>query len=177
VKKCLSAAVVACLLLALIAGCGSGGDETSGNPKRELGQWYKGVEESVAAMEQKQRGFTQFHVRRPPAQGDLAELSPAGIQAGETAKGAAEQLEAATGLTRKEAAGLYCYFFAFYVDLESSPDKKEFEEVIFNLVKANLSASASPAEVHESADALREAMIETEKAGGRGPEVAAAVFC
>ncbi len=166
-----------CLLLASIAGCGSSGDETSGNPKRELGRWYKGVEESVAAMEQKQRGFTHFHVSRPPAQSDLAKLSPAGMQAGETAKGAAEQLDAATDLTPREAAGLYCYFFAFYVDLESSPDEKEFELVIKNLVKADPSSSASVAEVRESADALRKAMLGAEKAGKPGPEVAAAIFC
>jgi hypothetical protein len=168
---------VTCLSLASIAGCGSGGDETNGNPKQELVQWYKGVEKSVAATEQKQRDFTKFHVSRPPAQSDLVKLNPAGAKAGETAKGAAGQLDAATALTPEEASGLYCYFFAFYVDLESSPDEKEFELVILNLVKTKLPPSASAGEVHESADALREAMIEAEKAGGRGPEVAAAIFC
>lgn len=170
--------MVTCLLLTIVAGCGSGGDAPNEHPKQELGQWYKGVEESVAAMEQKQRGFTQFQVAgQPPAKSALIALSPAGVKAGEIARGAAEQLDAATALTPKEAAGLYCYFFAFYVDLESSPDEKEFEVVIANLVKADLRPSTSPAEVHQSADALRKAMIEAEKTGGQGPEVAAAVFC
>jgi hypothetical protein len=177
VRKYPPAVVVTCLLLAIIAGCGSGGDETSGNPKHELGRWYKGVEKSVAAMEQKQRGFTKFQVTQPPAKGGLVGLSPAGVRAGEAAKDAADRLDSATALTNEEAAGLYCYFFAFYVDLDSSPDEKEFEVVIFNLVKARLGPSASPAEVHQSADALRGAMIAAEKAGGRSPEVAAAIFC
>jgi len=129
-------------------------------------------------MERKQRGFTRFHVAgQPPAKSDLLELSPTGVEAGETARDAASQLDAATDLTGEEAAGLYCYFFAFYVDLESSPDKEEFEVVIFNLVKARVSPSATQAEVNRSADALREAMIKAEKRGGRAAEVAAAVFC
>jgi len=171
------AVALICLALTGVAGCGSGADETTANPKQELRQWFAEVEESVAKMEQKQRGFTQFHVSRPPAKGELIGLSAAGVKAGETARSAAEHLDASTALTPEEAAGLYCYFFAFYVDLESSPDEKEFEVVIFNLAQARLSPAASPGDVHESADALREAMIEAEKAGGRGPEVAAAVFC
>jgi hypothetical protein len=178
VKICLSAALVTCLFLLIAAGCGSGGNAPSEHPKQELARWYKGVEDGVAAMEQKQRGFTQFQVAgQPPARAGLIALSPAGVKAGESARGAAEQLDAATALTPEEASGLYCYFFAFYVDLESSPDEREFEVVISNLVKAKLPPEASPAEVHESADALREAMIEAEKARGQGPEVAAAVFC
>jgi hypothetical protein len=172
-----SAAAVTCLLLASAIGCGSGGDETSENPTRELRRWFTGVEKSVAEMEQKQRGFTQFKVDQPPLKSDVVELSSAGDRAGETAKGAADQLDAATALTSEEAAGLYCYFFAYYVDLGSSPDKEEFELVIFNLVKARLLPSASPAEIHRSADALREAMTAAEKAGGRATEVAAAGFC
>ena len=127
-------------------------------------------------MEQKQRGFTHFKVDQPPPQSDVAHLSSAGAKAGKTAAGAADRLDAATALSSAEAAGLYCYFFAFYVDLESTPDEREFEVVIDNLVKAKASASSS-AEVGESADALREAMVEAEKADGRGPEVAAAGFC
>jgi hypothetical protein len=170
--------VLASLLLAGLGACGSGGESTAlQNPAKELARWFKGVEAAVARMEQKQRGFTQFKVDQPPPKRDLAGLSPTGAKAGETALGAAEQLDASTALSSDEAAGLYCYFFAFYVDLESSPDEKEFEVVINNLVKTELSASSSPAEVGESADALREAMIEAEKAGGRGPEVAAAGFC
>lgn len=172
-----SAAVVTLLLLSGMVGCGSSGDETTGNPKQELAQWYVGVEAAVADMEAKQRGFTRFHVSEPPAKDALVGFSPAGIEAGELAKGAAEQLDASTTLSAVEAAGLYCYFFAFYVDLESSPDKEEFELVIHNLVKADLLPSASPGEVHASADALRGAMIDAEKAGGRSPEVAAAIFC
>jgi hypothetical protein len=173
------ASAAAAIFLALIGviGCGSGEDGSSGNPERELRQWYAGVEEAVARMERKQRGFTKFRVSEPPPQGDLAGLSPPGAKAGKTAAGAADQLDAATGLSGEEAAGLYCYFFAFYVDLESSPDEKEFGVVILNLVKTRLSASASPEEVRESAAALRKAMIAAEKASGRGPEVAAAVFC
>lgn len=171
--------VLACLLLGALSGCGSDGESTAPpqHPAKELTRWFKEVEEAVADMEQKQRGFTMFHVSRPPAKSELVGLSPAGVRAGETAKGAADQLDAATALSSDEAAGLYCYFFAFYVDLEFSPDEGEFEVVINNLVKTKLSASSSAAEVGESADALREAMIEAEKAGGRGPEVAAAVFC
>jgi len=169
---------VTCLLLAGVVGCGSGGDGASGNPKQELRQWFAHVEKSVATMEQKQRGFTQFAVAgHPPARAELLELSPAGVEAGETAGDAAAQLDAATALTREETAGLYCYFFAFYADLESSPDKVEFEVVISNLVKTRLSPSATQAEVSRSADALREAMIEAEKRGARAAEVAAAVFC
>jgi hypothetical protein len=178
VIKRASATAVTCLLLAGAVGCGSGGDETIGNPKQELRQWFANVKASVAKMEQRQRGFTRFQVAgQPPAKSDLLELDPAGVRAGETAGDAADQLDTATALTRKEAAGLYCYFFAFYVDLESSPDKEEFEVVISNLVKTTLSPSATQAEVNRSADALREAMIESEKAGGRATEVAAAVLC
>jgi hypothetical protein len=178
VIKRASAAAVICLLLAGAAGCGSGGDETTGNPKQELRQWFSSLEASVAKMEQRQRGFTRFRVAgQPPEKSDLLKLDPAGVEAGETAGGAAKQLDAATALTREEAGGLYCYFFAFYVDLESSPDKKEFEVVISNLVKTRLSSSATQAEVNRSADALREAMIEAEKRGEQGTEVAAAVFC
>lgn len=172
-----SAAAAACLLLAGMIGCGSGGDESGGNPKRELRQWYVGVEESVAAMERKQRGFTRFRVSEPPEGSEIVSLSPAGARAGEKASGAARQLDAATALTAEEAAGLYCYFFAFYVDLEFSPDEEEFEVVIYNLVKARLSPSASADEVRESAARLRKAMIAAEKADGRGGEVAAATFC
>lgn len=169
---------LASLLLAGLGACGSAGESTAPkDPAKELARWFKGVEEAVARMEQKQRGFTQFEVDQAPPKKDLVGLSPAGAKAGETALGAAEQLDAATALSSDEAAGLYCYFFAFYVDLESSPDEEEFEVVINNLVKAELPASSSAAEVGESADALREAMIEAEKAGGRGPEVAAAGFC
>jgi hypothetical protein len=160
-----------------MVGCGSGGDESGGNPRQELRQWYAGVQQAVTAMERKQRGFTQFRVSEPPQKSGIVKLSPAGGAAGETAAGAAARLDAATALSSDEAAGLYCYFFAFYVDLESSPDKEEFEVVILNLVKARLSPSASPDEVHESAATLREAMIAAEQAGGRGGEVAAAVFC
>ena len=169
---------IACLLLAGLGGCG-GGDTTGPppNPGKELARWYKGVEAAVAKIEQKQRGFPRFRVNRPPPKNSLVELSPAGAKAGETAKGAAEQLDANTTLNSEEAAGLYCYFFAFYVDLPSSPDKSEFEVVINNLVKGQRSPSSSTAEISESADALREAMIKAEKAGGRGPEVAAALFC
>ena len=172
-----SAALGVCLLMACVAGCGSGGDEASGNPKQELRKWYVGVEEAVAKMEQKQSGFTQFRVSEPPAESSLVELSPAGVKAGETAADAADRLDAATALSREEAAGLYCYFFAFYVDLESSPDEEEFEVVITNLAKTRARSSAAEAEIKDSADALREAMIEAEKAGGSGPEVAAAIFC
>jgi hypothetical protein len=169
---------LACLLLAGLSGCGSGGESTAPrDPAKELARWFKGVEEAVARMEQKQRGFTQFDVHRAPPKRGLVGLSPAGAKAGETALGAADQLDAATTLSSDEAAGLYCYFFAFYVELESSPDEDEFEVVIDNLVKRKLPASSSAAEVGESADALREAMIEAEKAGGRGSEVAAAGFC
>jgi hypothetical protein len=170
---------LACLLLWGLGGCGGGGEATAPpiNPAKELAQWFKSVEAAVTRMEEKQSGFTQFQVSRPPAKSGLVALSPAGAKAGEGAKGAADQLDAATTLNAEEAAGLYCYFFAFYVDLESSPDEKEFEVVINNLVKANLTSSASAAEVRESADALRMAMLEAEKTGGRGPEVAAANFC
>jgi hypothetical protein len=168
---------VTLLLLGSVVGCGSGGDEAVGNPKQELRQWYVSVKAAVADMEAKQRGFTRFRVSEPPAQDDLVALSPAGIEAGEVARGAAEQLDASTTLSAEEAGGLYCYFFAFYVDLESSPDKEEFKLVILNLVEADLLPSASPSEVHASADALRRAMIGAEKAAGRGPEVAAAILC
>jgi hypothetical protein len=171
-------AAVVCLVLAGMVGCGSAGEESGGNPKRELRQWYVGVEESVAAMERKQRGFIRFRVSEPPQKSEIVPLSPAGARAGETAAGAARQLDAATALTAEEAAGLYCYFFAFYVELEFFPDKKEFEVVIHNLVKARLSPpSVSADEVRESAAGLREAMIAAEKAGGRGGEVAAALLC
>jgi hypothetical protein len=147
------------------------------DPVKELTHWFKGVEAAVTRMEEKQSGFTQFRVDTPPAKSGLVAISPGGAKAGETGKGAADQLDAATALTAEEAAGLYCYFFAFYVDLESSPDEKEFEVVIANLVKASLPSSASAAEVRKSADALRKAMLEAEKAGRQGPEVAAAIFC
>jgi hypothetical protein len=168
-----------CLLLADLAGCGSDRESTAPpeDPGKELARWFKGVEAAVARMEQKQRGFTQFEVAQPPPASGLAKLSPAGAKAGETALDAAEQLDAATPLSSDEAAGLYCYFFAFYVDLESSPNEAEFEVVIENLVKTKLPTSSSAAEVGESADALHKAMIEAEKAGGDGPEVAAAGFC
>lgn len=173
-----SAAAAICLLLAGLTGCGSSRDERSGSPKRELQRWYTGVEDSVAAMEAKQRGFTRFQVSEPPEKDAIVPLNPAGAKAGETAAEAAARLDAATALTPDEAAGLYCYFFAFYVDLESSPDEEEFEVVILNLVKPRLlPPSTSPNEVRESAVQLRRAMIAAEKAGGRGPEVAAAVFC
>jgi hypothetical protein len=177
VRGRVAAAVLVCLLLVGAIGCGSGGDRTSENPKRALRQWYSGVEESVAAMEAKQRDFTQFSVKEPPGRSGMVPLSPAGAKAGEVAAGAAARLDTATTLTAEEAAGLYCYFFAFYVDLESSPDEEEFEVVILNLVKTSLSPSASPRKVRGSAAALREAMIAAEKAGERGPEVAAAIFC
>lgn len=128
-------------------------------------------------MEAKQRDFTLFSVSEPPPKEEIVQLSPAGAKAGETGAEATDQLDTATALTPDEAAGLYCYFFAFYVDLESSPDEEEFEVVIHNLVKTRLRSSASPDEVRESAAKLRKAMIAAEKAGGRGPEVAAAVFC
>ena len=173
-----SAVTVTCLLLAGVIGCGSGGNETNGNPKQELRRWFANVEQSVAKTEQKQKGFTQFHVAgQPPAKADLLELSAAGVKAGETAADAADQLDVATALTAEEAAGLYCYFFAFYVDLESSPDKEEFEVVIFNLVKARLSPSAPATKIHGSADALRAAMIKAEKAGGLATKVAAGILC
>ena len=168
-----------CLLFAGLAGCGSSGEETA-SPReaaKELARWFRGVEEAVAEREQEQRGFPRFHVSAPPANSGIVELSPAGAAAGETAKGAANQLDVATTLTQEEAAGLYCYFFAFYVDLPSSPDRKEFEVVINNLVKKHLSPTASPADISKSADGLRRAMIEAEKAGRRGGEVAAAGFC
>ena len=166
-----------CLLLTGMIGCGSGGEESGGNPGQELRHWYLGVENSVAAMEAKQRGFTKFSVSEPPEKSEIVQLNPAGAKAGESAAAAAHQLDAATTLRAKEAAGLYCYFFAFYVDLEFSPDEEEFEVVILNLVKARLSPSASPDEVRQSAARLRRAMIAAEKADGRGGEVAAAVFC
>jgi len=176
--KIVISVALACLLTAGIGACGDGGESTAPqNPGRELARWFKGVEAAVARMEQKQRGFTEFTVDRPPTENDLAGLSPAGAKAGEKALGAAEQLDGATDLSSDEASGLYCYFFTFYVDLESSPDEEEFEVVINNLVKTKLSASSSATEVAGSADALRAAMIQAEKAGGRGPEVAAAGFC
>jgi hypothetical protein len=168
---------VICALIAGAIGCGSGGDETGGNPKQELRQWYAGVKNSVSKMERKQRAFTQFRVSRPPAESELVRLSPAGARAGETARGAANRLDAATSLTGEEAAGLYCYFFAFYTDLESSPVEKEFEVVIFNLVKTRLLPSASPTEVHESAAALLESMLQAERTKDPGTEVAAGVLC
>jgi len=172
-----SAAAALCLLLAGLTGCGSSGDASGEHPKQELRQWYVGVEKSVAAMEAKQRGFTKFSVSEPPEKDGIVQLSPAGARAGETAAEASHQLDTATALTPGEAAGLYCYFFAFYIDLESSPDKEEFELVIHNLVKADLLPSATADDIHQSADALRESMFEAEKAGGQGGEVAAAVFC
>jgi hypothetical protein len=169
---------VICLLLAGAVGCGGGEDETTANPKQELHQWFADVEKSVAKMEQKQRGFTQFDVAgQPPARADLLGLSQAGVKAGETARDGADQLDTATALAGEEAAGLYCYFFAFYVNLESSPDQEEFQVVIFNLAKGRLLPSATQAEVDRSADELREAMIEAEDAGRRATEVAAAVLC
>jgi hypothetical protein len=177
--KSVIATVLACLLVGGLAACGSG-DESTTPPRdsaKELAHWYKGVEAAVSKMEQKQRGFTQFKVDQPPTASSMVKLSPAGAKAGEAAKGAADQLETATTLSSEEAADLYCYFFAFYVDLPSSPAKDEFEVVIDNLVKARRSSSSSTVEIRESADALREAMIEAENAGGRGPEVAAALFC
>jgi hypothetical protein len=170
---------LACLLLGGPGGCGSGGEDTAPpeDPARELAQWFRSVDAAVTRIEEKQRGFAQFRVSSPPAKGKLFALSPAGAKAGVEAKGAADQLDAATSLTAEEAAGLYCYFFAFYVDLESSPEEREFELVINNLVKASLSPSASAAEVRESADALRKAMLGAEQAGRRGAEVAAAGFC
>jgi len=172
-----SAAAAVCLLLAGLTGCGSSGDANDANPKQELHRWYVGVEKSVAAKERDQQNFTKFSVSEPPPMDEIVPLSPAGAKAGETAAGASDQLDAATGLSPDEAAGLYCYFFAFYVDLEFFPDKEEFEVVIHNLVKARLSSSTSPDEVRESAVKLRRAMIAAEKAGGRGGEVAAAIFC
>lgn len=163
--------------MAVFVGCGSSDEANSENPKQELHRWYAGVEKSVAAMEAKQRGFTKFKVGEPPPMDEIVPLSRAGAKAGETAAGASDQLDAATALSPDEAAGLYCYFFAFYVDLETFPDKGEFELVIHNLVKADLLPAATADDIHKSADALRESMIEAEKAGGRGGEVAAAVFC
>jgi hypothetical protein len=116
-------------------------------------------------------------VSEPPESCGVVPLSPAGAKAGAGAADAAAQLDAATTLTPTEAAGLYCYFFAFYVDLESSPDEVEFELAVLNLVKAGLSSSAAPRSVRESADQLRKAMLEAGRAGGLGPEVAAAIFC
>jgi hypothetical protein len=170
---------LACLFLGGLSGCGSGGEDTAPpqNPAKELAHWFQGVEAAVTRMEEKQRGFTRFRVSSPPARSGLVALSPAGAKAGDLGKRAADRLDAATALTAEEASGLYCYFFAFYVDLESSPDEKEFQMVILNLVKTRLSSPASPQEVRESALALREAMIAAEKAGGRAPEVAAAGFC
>ena len=170
-------AVAVCLLLGAMIGCGSGDENRGGNPKQELRQWYVGVERTVAAMEAKQRGFTRFRVNEPPEKSEIVQLSPAGARAGETAAAAAHRLDRATALTAAESAGLYCYFFAFYIDLEFSPDKEEFEAVILNLVKTKLTSSASPDEVRASAAALRGAMIAAEKAGNRGGEVAAAIFC
>jgi hypothetical protein len=72
VARCASAAAAICLLLADVAGCG---DESGGNPKRELRQWYAGVGQAVAAMERKQRGFTRFRVSEPPEKGAIAKLS------------------------------------------------------------------------------------------------------
>lgn len=129
-------------------------------------------------MEEKQREFTRFHVAtEPPATATLAKLSGAGIRVGETAEGSATQLSQVTTLTKEEAEGLYCYFFAFYVDLEFSPGREDFEKVITNLVKTRLLGSASPEQVHESADALRESMIRAENAGDPAAEVAAALLC
>jgi len=172
-----AATAALCLLLAGLTACGSSEEASSRNPKQEVRRWYIGVEKSVAAMEAKQRGFTKFSVSEPPPKDAIAPLSPTGAKAGEAAAGAARQLDTATALTPDEAAGLYCYFFAFYVDLEFFPDKEEFEVVIHNLVKSKLSSPASPDEVRESAVKLRRAMIEAEKAGERGGEVAAAIFC
>ena len=170
---------LAYLFLGGLDACGSGGDNTlpPEDPVKELTHWFQGVEAAVTRMEEKQSGFTLFHVSRPPAKSELAGLSTVGAKAGENAAGAAAQLDSATALTKEEAAGLYCYFSAFYADLESAPDEREFGAVIFNLVKGTLSPSASPGEVRESAAVLREAMIGAEKGGGRGPEVAAAAFC
>jgi hypothetical protein len=178
-RKSVISLALACLLLVGAGGCGSGG-ETPASPQDragELTRWFKGVEAAVADMEQKQRDFTRFKVSKPPPKSALVKLSPAGAKVGEKAAGAADQLDAATDLTDEEATGLYCYFFAFYVDLESSPVEKEFELVIGHLVKAKLPTPSAADEVSKSADALREAMVEAEKAGGRGPEVAAAGVC
>jgi hypothetical protein len=176
-------ATAVCLLFGSLNGCGNDegatGDLTQAqSPARELTDWYQNVETEVTKMEEKQREFTRFHVAaQPPARTDLAKLSAAGVRVGETAEGSATQLSQATTLTKDEAKGLYCYFFAFYVDLEFSPEREEFERVITNLVKTRLLGSASPEQVHESAEALRQSMIRVEKARDPAGEVAAAVLC
>lgn len=175
-------AALTCLFLGTAGGCGSnrdaGNTEQTDNPAQALTKWFRSVEGEVTKMEEKQREFTRFHVvARPPAKGDLVKLSAAGVKVGEEADASATQLSRITALTKEEAEGLYCYFFAFYVNLEFSPGRQEFEEVIANLVKARLQGSASPEQTHESADALRQSMIRAEKAGGPAPEVAAAMLC
>jgi hypothetical protein len=172
-----------CLLFGSPAGCGSDegatGESTQvRSPARELTDWYQNVETEVTKMEEKQREFTRFHVAaEPPATATLAKLSGAGVRVGEMAESSATQLSQVTTLTKEEAKGLYCYFFAFYVDLEFSPGRDDFEEVIANLVKTRILGSASPGPVHESADALRESMIRAEKAADPAAEVAAAILC
>jgi hypothetical protein len=171
-----------CLLCGSAMGCGSDGRTTGDStqaqsPAKELATWYQGVEASVAKMEQKQRGFTQFRVDQPPARAGLVKLSPAGIRAGEIAESSATGLSDATSLTQEEAKGLYCYFFVFYVDLEFFPDRDEFEEVIFNLVKPRLLPATVPIQVHRSADALRRSMIRAENGGLRSSKVAAGILC
>jgi len=172
-------AALTCLLLAGLGGCGTGGEETAAprDPARELARWFGSVEAAVARKEEKQRDFTGFQVGPPPQAGGIRALSPAGAEAGKRAEHAVDKLDAATGLSAGQAAGLYCYFFAFYAGLETVPAKKEFEVVIGNLVKTESSLSAPASEVRESADALHQAMTEVEKAGGRAPDVAAAGFC
>jgi hypothetical protein len=172
-----------CLLFGSLTGCGSdkgaSGDSTQArSPARELTDWYQIVEAEVTKMEEKQREFTRFHVgAQPPAKADLAKLSAAGVRVGETAESGATQLSRVTTLTKEEVEGLYCYFFAFYVDREFAPGREDFEKVITNLVKTRLLGSASPEQVHESADALRESMIRVEKARDPAVEVAAAILC
>jgi hypothetical protein len=171
-----------CLLCGSAMGCGGGGGTTGDStqaqsPAKELANWYQSVEATVAKMEQKQRGFTHFRVEQPPARADLVKLSPAGIRAGEVAERSATQLSDATSLTQEEAKGLYCYFFAFYVDLESSPDRDGFEEVIFKLVKPRLLPATVPKQVHRSADALRRSMISAENGRPLSSKVAAGILC
>ncbi len=175
-------AALACLILGTVGGCGSSGDgngtESAEDPARALAGWYRSVEAEVAKMERKQRGFTRFHVAaEPPSRADLGKLSAAGVRVGEAAESSAARLSQVTTLTKEEAEGLYCYFFAFYVDLEFFPDRASFEEVIFNLVKAERLSPKSTAGIHESADGLRKAMIEAEKATGPAPKVAAGILC
>jgi hypothetical protein len=170
---------LACLLGGGLGGCGSSGEESAPprDPARELAHWYQGVEAAVQRMEAKQRHFIRFRVGAPPPKSGLVALSPAGARAGEVARRAAVQLDAATALTAEDAAGLYCYFFAFYADLETAPDKSEFELVIDNLVKTESSFSESASAVRDSADALRNAMLDAERTDRSGRQVAAAAFC